>query len=205
MTPLSRDSPSTSSSGRITGLRKERTSGIVQSPLYMNLVVTARTGISAGENQQLCRDLHIAQLPGVFFFSSDPFPNLKQNQIKEAIKKTTLQSRVLIFNKGEIWVESARVTPVVDRCLLDARCEENSQCLQKRHIKLLPHSVMSKYLRHLCLKWAFRKRMSSCQNLDAIKGYFVIFLSTHSSLISAFKMMQSYNACAQIDLFASGP
>lgn len=32
----------------------------------MNLVVTARTGISAGENQQLCRDLHIAQLAGVF-------------------------------------------------------------------------------------------------------------------------------------------
>lgn len=57
-------SPSTSSSGRMTGLRKERTSGIVHSPLYMNLVVTARTGISARGNQQLCRDLHIVQLSG---------------------------------------------------------------------------------------------------------------------------------------------
>lgn len=42
-----------------------RTSGIVQSPLYMNLVVTARTGISAREKQQPCRDLHIASLSGV--------------------------------------------------------------------------------------------------------------------------------------------
>lgn len=58
----------------------------------MNLVVTARTGISAGENQQLCRDLHIAQLPGVFFFFFRPF-TIKQNQIKQA-KKQPLQSRV---------------------------------------------------------------------------------------------------------------
>ena len=31
----------------------------------MNLVVTARTGISAREKQQLCRDLHIDTLSGV--------------------------------------------------------------------------------------------------------------------------------------------
>ncbi|MEQ2198302.1 hypothetical protein XENOCAPTIV_011006 [Xenoophorus captivus] len=31
----------------------------------MNLVVTARTGISAREKQQLCRDLHRASLSGV--------------------------------------------------------------------------------------------------------------------------------------------
>ena len=57
-------SPSTSSSGKTTGGRYVRTSGIVQSPLYMNLVVTARTGISARGNQ-LCRDLHISKLSGV--------------------------------------------------------------------------------------------------------------------------------------------
>lgn len=66
------NSPSTSSSGKITGLRKERTSGIVQSPLYMNLVVTARTGISARESQAATGDLHIAQLSGVVSCETDP-------------------------------------------------------------------------------------------------------------------------------------
>lgn len=77
-------SPSTSSSGRITGLRKERTSGIVQSPLYMNLVVTARTGISARGNQQLCRDLHIVQISGdvpLSFLKTDPLARYPQNNI----------------------------------------------------------------------------------------------------------------------------
>lgn len=36
----------------------------MQSPLYMNLVVTARTGISARANQRLGVDLHIASLSG---------------------------------------------------------------------------------------------------------------------------------------------
>lgn len=56
----------------MTGLRKERTSGIVQSPLYMNLVVTARTGISARESRAATGDLHIAQLSGVVFSETDP-------------------------------------------------------------------------------------------------------------------------------------
>lgn len=56
------DLPSTSSSGSLMGVRYDRISGIVQSPRYMNLEVTARTGISARETQHLAGgDLHIAR------------------------------------------------------------------------------------------------------------------------------------------------
>lgn len=50
----------------------------------MNLVVTARTGISARGNQQLCRDLHIVQISGdvpVSFLKTDPLARYPQNNI----------------------------------------------------------------------------------------------------------------------------
>lgn len=71
----------------MTGLRKERTSGIVHSPLYMNLVVTARTGISARGNQQLCRDLHIVQLSGgVAAAETDPLAVPTRGILKNCVE-----------------------------------------------------------------------------------------------------------------------
>lgn len=64
----------------------------------MNLVVTARTGISARENQQPCRDLHIAQLSGVFWDRpfAPAFDILKQNLEQMKQQKLPPQSTSLV-------------------------------------------------------------------------------------------------------------
>lgn len=113
-----RDSPSSSSSGRMTGLRKERTSGIVQSPLYMNLVVTARTGISAKGKQKPCRDLHMLS-GGVFWWDCATALDILRPQKRKQIScKPNRRSSSAKFDPRRVFgifrqcVKSLRLTKI---------------------------------------------------------------------------------------------
>lgn len=64
----------------------------MQSPLYMNLVVTARTGISARGNQQLCVDLHKVQSCTPCFCQRKP-PEKKKKKEKK------FDPRVVFFKR----------------------------------------------------------------------------------------------------------